>query len=82
MLTGMFTEMFTEKHLCKEILLPLKREPLNQSELSAEMALLQSPKSERSAESTAEISPSAQILTAIVLVFVFVLVLVLVTSGQ
>lgn len=37
----------------------------------------QSPKSERSAESTAEISPSAQILTAIVLV----LVLVLVTSG-
>lgn len=42
----------------------------------------QSPKSERSAESTAEIGPSAQILTAIVLVFVFVLVLVLVTSGQ
>lgn len=37
----------------------------------------QSPKSERSAESTAEIGPSAQILTAIVLV----LVLVLVTSG-
>ena len=40
----------------------------------------QSPKSERSAESTAETGPSAQILTAIVLVFVFVLVLV--TSGQ
>lgn len=37
----------------------------------------QSPKSERSAESTAEIGHSAQILTAIVLV----LVLVLVTSG-